>query len=146
MTPSEISALAERTVALSQSLRRAANALLDEAHARFAAGTLSADGWSQVFGDYLKMVQKALDLANAATDQLADGAGAALDAVEKDTARLTAQLAELKQVRDLIAVSLKLLVAMGAVALAVLAPSPASAVAAVVALGDAVDTIVGAEP
>ena len=55
-------------------------------------------------------------------------------------------LAELKQVRDLIAVSLKLLVAMGAVALAVLAPSPASAVAAVVALGDAVDTIVGAEP
>ena len=144
MTPQEIEALAARTVALSQRWRRAANALLDEAHARVAAGTLDADGFQRVFADYLKIVQKAIDVANAATHQLADGLGAALDAVEQDTARLTAQLAELGRVRDLIAVSLKLLVAMGAVALAVIAPSPASAAAAVAALGDAVETIVSA--
>jgi hypothetical protein len=144
MTPAEIDALVARTVALSQSWRRAANALLDEAHARLAKGTLTADGFQRVFADYLKIVQKAIDLGNAATDQLAEGVGAALDAMEKDTARLTAQLAALAAVRNLIAISLKLLVAIGAVALAVVAPSPASAVAAVAALGDAVDTIVSA--
>jgi hypothetical protein len=145
MTPAEISALAARTVALSQSWRRAANALLDEAHARVRAGTLDADGFQRVFADYLQIVQKAIDAANAATDQLADGLGAALDAVEKDTARLCEKVTELARVRDLIAISLKLLLAMAAVALAVIAPSPASAAAAVAALGDAVDTIVSAK-
>ena len=107
-----IDELVKRTVALSQAYRRAANAL--------------------------SIVQKAMDVNNAATHQLADGVRGLLDAVEKDTATLTAKLGALAKTEDLISLSLKILVAMGAIALAVLAPNPASIGAATLAVGDAV--------
>jgi hypothetical protein len=132
---------AERTVALSQSLRRAANAVLDEGYARFAAGTLTQPDFNRVFANYLSMVQKAVDVHNAATHQLTAELKPVLDSVEKDTAELQKKLEKLRETRDLVAVSLKLLVALGAVALAVLAPSPASGLTATGAIGDAVETI-----
>jgi hypothetical protein len=131
----------QRAVALSQSFRAAANAVLDEGYARFAAGTLSQPDFNRVFANYLSMVQKAVDVNNAATHQLTEALRPVLDAVEKDTARLVKKLERLNEERDLIAASLKVLVAIGAVALAMLLPSPASAVAAAAALGDAVHTL-----
>jgi hypothetical protein len=136
--------LVQRAVALSQSFRHAANALLDEGYARFTAGTLSQADFNRVFANYLSMVQKAVDVNNAATHQLAEEVRPVLDAVEKDTAALVEKLQRLDRERDLIGASLKVLVAIGAVALAMLAPSPASAVAAAAALGDALQTICSA--
>jgi hypothetical protein len=141
MTAGSVDELVRRTVALSQSWRRAANALLDEAHARFDAGKMSQADFNRVFADYLSMVGKAMDVNNAATHQLAEGASAVLDAVEKDTQALCQKFDRLKATENLIAVSLKWLVAIGAVALAMLAPSPASAAAAAAAVGDALQTV-----
>jgi hypothetical protein len=139
---SEVEQLVQRTVALSQSFRKTANAVIDEAHARFNRGTLSQAEFNNVFAGYLSMVQRATDVNNAATPQLAIGVGAVLDAVEKDTATLLTKLDELDATRDLIAVVLKLLVALGAIALAVIAPSPLSAAAAGVAVADALDSVI----
>jgi hypothetical protein len=136
--------LVQRTVALSQSYRRAAGALVDEAHRRFAAGTLTQDEFNRVFSNYLSIVQKAMDVNNAATHQLAAGVANTLSFVEKDTATLCQKLDKLNEIRDLIGVTLKLLVAMGAIALAVLVPSPASAAAAGVAVTDALQTVIEA--
>ncbi len=134
--------LVTRTVALSQALRRAANAVLDEGYARFQAGVLSQADFNRVFAGYLSMVQKAVDVNNAATHELAAGLAPVLDTVEKGAAELVAKLDRLHRVRDLVAASVKVLVAIGAVALAMLAPSPASGAAAAAAVADALQTVI----
>jgi hypothetical protein len=142
MTEEEIAALADRTVALSESYRQAAHALMNEAQARWKAGTLKREELQRIYANYGSIVQKALDVNNAAVHELAAGLGASLDAVEQDTAKLVAKTQALQRTEDLVALSLKLLVAVGAVALAVIAPNPASAGAAVAAIADAVVSIV----
>ena len=136
--------LVKRTIALSQTYRQAAGLILDEAHARFSAGTMTQVEFNRVFANYLSTVQKAMDVNNAATHQLAAGVEGALSAVERDTATLCKKLDHLNEVRDLVAVSLKLLVAMGAIALAVLVPSLPSAAAAGSAVADAIQTAIEA--
>jgi hypothetical protein len=143
MTPAEIDALVARTIGLAQSYRRAATSLLDEAHARLGAGRMKTEEFNRVFGNYLSVLQKAMDVNNAAAHGLAEAVGPVLAAVEDQTASLERKLRALQHTEDLLLVSVKLLVAMGAVALAVLAPTPVAAGAAVVAIGDAIGTVVG---
>jgi hypothetical protein len=140
-----IDPMVTRTIALAQSYRRAATALLDQAHTAYAAGQLAQADFNRVFANYLSVLQKAMDINNAASHLLAEGLGAVLDAVEGDTAALEQKLKSLQRAQQLVGISIKLLLAVGAVALAVIAPNPGSLAAAGAALGSAVGDIVGAQ-
>jgi hypothetical protein len=142
LAPASIDTLVTRTIALAQSYRRSATSLLDEGHARLQAGRLSQDGFNHLFGDYLAILQKAVDVNNAAAHGLAEGIRPVLEAVESASTQLERKLAALTRTEDLISVSVKLLAAMGAVAAAVFAPTPATAAAAAAAIGDAVSSVV----
>ena len=127
----------ELAIAASRSFRKMADRLMDHAHDQLTAGRLGLDDYYTVSDRYQSLVQQANLITYEADRLVGQGVQAEFAGLVDVTRDLEGRFQRLRRIEHIMALSMKLFVAVGSVVLAVVNPGLGTIAAALAAVGDA---------
>jgi hypothetical protein len=126
----DINAFVKSIVALSQTIQQCADAALQNAHDQYDAGTITYAAYANALQQKIAVTQSCYTMTNAASSVLLSVAQTQMGPIQDATAKLEAAAGMLDKIKSGVVIVSELVVAAGAVAGAIGAPSPASIAAA----------------
>lgn len=127
----------ELAIAVSRSFRKMADRLMDHAHDQLVAGQMALNDYYTVSDRYQSLIQQANLITYEADRLVGQGVAAEFAGLVAVTRQLEERFQRLQRLEHVLALSMKLFVAVGSVVLAVVSPGVGTIAAAVAAVGDA---------